>query len=89
MSDITDDIAAIKAALDAGPDAWGVRSHNGVIRDCISPSSHAVYEGGYTVPLYALAPDRIARLVEHIERLERDNQYFRGAIGDPPLEAMK
>lgn len=67
MTTITDDIAAIKAALDAGPDVYGWRGFDGVIRDCIAPDTHAASPGSYTIKLYAICPDRIRRLVEHVE----------------------
>ncbi len=35
------------------PVAWGYRSKDGEIYDCISPEAHADAEGDYTVPLYA------------------------------------
>ena len=53
---IKDDIAAIKAALDAGPldDCWE-------FTDCGVTKSTRLSA--------ACSPDRIARLVEHVERL--------------------
>jgi uncharacterized protein YcsI (UPF0317 family) len=52
---------AIIAARDAmwsemlgEPVAWGWVGHDGCVRDCIAPDTHAIKEGEYTVPLYAL-----------------------------------
>lgn len=40
------------------PVAWGYRSKDGEIYDCISPEAHADAEGDYTVPLYTTPPKR-------------------------------
>jgi len=40
------------------PVAWGYRSKDGEICDCISPEAHADAEGDYTVPLYTTPPQR-------------------------------
>jgi len=36
------------------PFAYGWVGSDGHIRDCISPETHEVVEGSYTLPLYAL-----------------------------------
>ena len=76
---ITDDIAAIKAALDAGPTAgpWELR----VVDDLGAVAGgngwvDAVSAGGEqelkdAAHIAACSPDRIARLVAHVERLEK------------------
>jgi hypothetical protein len=54
-------ITAIKEALAQPaqePVAWGYRSHDGAIYDCISPEAHANAEGDYTVPLYTTPQQR-------------------------------
>ena len=72
MTTKDDDLAAIQAAIAAGPDAWGWEDEEGEIHDCISPATHATgWVGDYIVPLYALDPDQIRRLVERVERVER------------------
>jgi hypothetical protein len=38
------------------PVAWGFRSADGAIYDCISPEAHDECEGSYTVPLYTTPP---------------------------------
>jgi hypothetical protein len=38
------------------PVAWGFRSADGSIYDCISPEAHDECEGSYTVPLYTKPP---------------------------------
>ena len=40
------------------PVAWGYRSKDGEIYDCISPETHADAEGDYKVPLYTNPPKR-------------------------------
>ena len=40
------------------PVAWGYRSKDGEIYDCISPEAHADAEGDYKVPLYTTPPQR-------------------------------
>jgi hypothetical protein len=40
------------------PEAWGFRSADGAIYDCISPEAHDECEGSYTVPLYTTPPQR-------------------------------
>ena len=40
------------------PVAWGYRSKNGEIYDCISPEAHEYAEGDYTVPLYTAPQQR-------------------------------
>jgi len=39
------------------PVAWGFRSADGAIYDCISPESHDECEGSYNVPLYTKPPE--------------------------------
>ena len=41
------------------PVAWGYRSKDGEIYDCISPEAHADAEGDYKVPLYTTPPKRL------------------------------
>jgi hypothetical protein len=40
------------------PVAWGFRSSDGAIYDCIPSESHDDYEGSYNVPLYTTSPKR-------------------------------
>jgi hypothetical protein len=54
-------VAAINVALaqpEQEPVAWGYRSKDGEIYDCISPEAHADCEGEYNVPLYTTPPKR-------------------------------
>jgi len=39
------------------PVAWGFRSADGAIYDCISPKAHDECEGSYNVPLYTKPPE--------------------------------
>jgi hypothetical protein len=36
------------------PVAWGWVGRDGCVRDCIAPDTHAMKEGEYTIPLYAI-----------------------------------
>jgi len=49
-------IKAIFAQPAQEPVAWGFRSADGAIYDCISPEAHNDYEGSYNVPLYTTPP---------------------------------
>jgi len=40
------------------PVAWGYRSNDGEIYDCISPEAHEYAKGDYTVPLYTAPQQR-------------------------------
>jgi hypothetical protein len=40
------------------PVAWGFRSADGAIYDCISPKAHDECEGSYNVPLFTTPPQR-------------------------------
>ena len=53
---LDDDDIQVYAQPSNGPVAWGFRSDDGAIYDCISPEAHADCEGEYTVPLYAALP---------------------------------
>ena len=55
------------------PVAWGYRSKDGEICDCISPEAHADAEGDYTVPLYTTPPLRpwVGLAADKIEDIEQ------------------
>jgi hypothetical protein len=94
---IQDDLAAIKAALDAGP-AWAVRDCNPKaeqwefiadyrdaayehIKDAACTPERAVMSRTWLVkPLVQIDPDRIARIVEHVERIEKRNAFLFSAL---------
>ena len=40
------------------PVAWGFKSADGAIYDCIPSEAHDDYEGSYNVPLYTTPPKR-------------------------------
>ena len=44
-------------AREETPIAWGMRSEDGSISDCICPEEHERLEGSYTVPLYTYEID--------------------------------
>lgn len=92
MTTINDDLAAIKAALDAGPicgDYWEV-SDDGLTIMNFDPlegggawttdvahidRNELTYQKETAVYIAACSPYRIARLVEHVERLEEFARY--------------
>ena len=55
---LDDDDIQVYAQPSNGPVAWGFRSDDGEIYDCICPKEHADCEGEYTVPLYTAPPQR-------------------------------
>jgi len=104
MTTINDDLAAIKAALDAGPTPkWYLRTNRHPTTDgrawgwldAAPPGGSQVQIPGVPVTwergtksyanatyIAACSPDRIARLVEHVERLEaalRNSGLLNGA----------
>lgn len=51
-------LATQPPAVQGEPVAWGWRSADGQIRDCIAPDTHAHQEGEYTIPLCLCTPSR-------------------------------
>jgi hypothetical protein len=51
-------ITSLRTAIERTeePVAWGLMDDHGEVYDCVAPSEHAKYEGGYTVPLYTAPP---------------------------------
>jgi hypothetical protein len=77
---VQDDLAAIKAALDAGPtpgpwtsSAWGMRvmdaAHGSsqVLIATVATNTRCGQDGANLAYIAACSPDRIRRLVEHVE----------------------
>jgi hypothetical protein len=94
-------ITAIREALAQPaqePVAWGFRSGDGAIYDCISPEAHADCEGEYTVPLYTAPPaaqpkqDPVAADLE-VRRLngpwQRYNVYSSVAVAEDAMKRIE
>ena len=75
------------------PVAWGFRSADGAIYDCISPEAHDECEGSYNVPLYTRPPKREAaadRTQEPLECLDcSSNNVGLPATYDSLIDSVK
>jgi len=58
------------------PVAWGYRSKDGEIYDCISPEAHADAEGDYTVPLYTTPPKDQTACCAECGKTESDGWFL-------------